>query len=71
MSKKKTTPTVTTQTAKDVESEYTVQELAQSGVFGNISPDIVTAALKTAGVHSTITVRAAETIIKKFMTKEV
>ena len=67
MSKKKTEPTVI---APVVESEYTIDELASSGVFGNISPDIVSAALKLAGVKM-ITKRAAEPIIKEFMKKEV
>ena len=68
MSKKKPTPDVI---APVVESEYTILELSSSGIFGNISPDIITAAHKLAGVTSTITVRAAEKIIKNFMTKEV
>lgn len=55
------------------EPEYTVEEFAAnpSVVFGEaISPDIVTAALRVAGVKKT-TKSAAKTIINKFRSKEV
>ena len=55
------------------EPEYTVEEFAAnpSAVFGEaISPDIVTAALRVAGVKKT-TKSAAKTIINKFRSKEV
>ena len=55
------------------EPEYTVEEFAAnpSAVFGEaISPDIVTAALRVAGVNKT-TKSAAKTIINKFRSKEV
>lgn len=53
------------------EPEYTVEEFAASAgsVFG-ASPDIVTAALRVAGVKKTTKSAAAE-IIEKFRKKEV
>ena len=68
MSKKSTATNVI---APEVEAEYTIDEFSASGVFDGIAPpDIVTAALHEAGVTTT-TKRAAESIIKKFMQKEV
>lgn len=55
------------------ESEYTVEEIAANAktVFSEaISPDIVTAALRVAGVKKT-TKSAAIEIINKFRKKEV
>lgn len=55
------------------EPKYTVAELAANpvAVFGkNITPDIVTAALRKAGVKET-TKSAAITIVNKFRSKEV
>lgn len=54
------------------EPEYTVEEFAANpSVFGEaISPDIVTAALRVAGVKKT-TKSEAEKIINKFRSKEV
>ena len=54
------------------EPEYTVEEFAANpSIFGEaISPDIVTAALRVAGVKKT-TKSAAKTIINKFRSKEV
>lgn len=52
------------------EPEYTVEEFAAaSSIFGT-SPDIVTAALRVAGVKKT-TKSAAEKIINEFRKKEV
>ena len=58
-------------TADSAESLYTVQELAacSAQVFGT-SPDIVTAALKVAGVKKT-TQREASRIVEAFRKKEV
>lgn len=67
MSKKST---ATAKAPQEIEAEYTVEEFSASGVFGDIAPDIVTAALHEAGVVKT-TKSAAESIIKKFMQKEV
>lgn len=55
------------------EAEYTVEEFTANAraVFGEaISPDIVTAALKVAGVTKTTKSKATE-IINKFRKKEV
>lgn len=57
----------------EVESEYAVEEFAAGSdtIFGEaVSPDIVTAALRTAGVKK-ITKSAARKIIENFKTKEV
>ena len=53
------------------EPEYTVEEFAASaGSLFGASPDIVTAALRVAGVTKT-TKSAAEKIIEQFRKKEV
>ena len=54
------------------EPEYTVEEFAANpSIFGEaISPDIVTAALRVAGVKKT-TKSTATNIINKFRSKEV
>lgn len=55
------------------EAEYTVEEFTANAktVFGKVvSPDIVTAALKVAGVTKTTKSKATE-IINKFRKKEV
>lgn len=65
------TPAATAETAP--EAEYTVEEFTANAraVFGEaISPDIVTAALKVAGVTKTTKSKATE-IINKFRKKEV
>lgn len=56
---------------KPAAPKYTAAELAQASkkVF-NTSPDIVTAALRMAGVESATIAEAAE-VIKKFANKEV
>lgn len=57
----------------EVEPEYTVEEFAAGAgtIFSEaVSPDIVTAALRMAGVNK-ITKSAAQKIIEKFKTKEV
>lgn len=64
----------TAKTAEAVEASapvYTAAELAKASesIFG-YSPDIVTAALRVAGVTAT-TVAEAEKIIKEFANKEV
>lgn len=69
MATKKTAETVKETTP--LEPEYTAEEFAvcARSVFG-VSPDIVTAALRVAGVKKT-TKSAAEKIIKEFCKKEV
>lgn len=56
---------------KPAAPKYTAAELARASrnVFG-ASPDIVTAALRLAGVNSA-TVAEAEEIVKKYANKEV
>lgn len=52
------------------EPEYTVEEFAEASSMFGASPDIVTAALRVAGVKRT-TKSAAEKIINQFRKKEV
>lgn len=54
-----------------VEPEYTVEEFMENpSVFGDVSPDIISAALRTAGVTKATKSKAIE-IVNKFRKKEV
>ena len=70
MATKKTEATETTEQAVQ-EAEYTVAEFAAvAATVFNASPDIVTAALRVAGIEKT-TKSAALEIVEKFRKKEV
>ena len=57
-------------TAESAESLYTVAELAACAQIFGTSPDIVTAAMRVAGVKKT-TQREASRIVEAFRKKEV
>lgn len=71
MKNKDTAETAAAQTAADAGAVYSARELTEAaGTVFNTSPDIVSAALRVAGVKQA-TVADAEKIIKEFAGKEI